>query len=80
MLLLCEAVKPEVFAEAHLGDKLAILREMIVKMLRLQVFRRTFQITNVESNVELITSPSTSVHHNISLNEGKTPPVPDPFR
>ena len=53
MLLLCEAVKPEVFAEAHLGDKLAILREMIVKMLRLQVFRRTFQITNVESNVEV---------------------------
>ena len=53
MLLLIEAVKPEVFAEAHLSDKLAILREMIVKMLRLQVFRRTFQITDVKPNVEV---------------------------
>ena len=39
-----------------------------------------YHITIAESNGELMTSPSTSVHHSISLNEGRTPlPPPDPF-
>ena len=53
MLMLRKAVEPEILAEAHLSYQFTILGEVIVKVLRLQVFRAAFKITDVESNVKV---------------------------
>ena len=53
MILLIKAIEPEILTEAHFGDKLTILREMIVKMPWLQVFWRAFQIPDIEPNMEV---------------------------
>lgn len=38
VLVLSKAVEPKIFAETHLGDQLSICWEMIIEVLRLQVF------------------------------------------
>ena len=53
MLLLCKAVKPEVFAQTHLCNELSVLGEVIVKVPWLQVLRRAFEVANVEPNVKV---------------------------
>ena len=52
MLLLVKAVEPQVLAKTHLRDELSILWKMVVKLLRIQVFARAFEVTDVESHVK----------------------------
>ena len=53
MLVLWEAIYPEILAEAHLRDKLSILMEVIVKVLWLKVFIWAFKISDIKPNMEV---------------------------
>lgn len=53
VLLLTEAIEPQVTAQATLSRQLPIPREVVVKLLRAKATSRTIQVVDIEADMEL---------------------------